>query len=232
MAQVYQHQLHAHKTHRSHPWRWLIVILLLIGAGSWYGLRQLKPNTTLSKPATVTKAVDVDAAVDTYQKGAFSVDFPKGWQFTGKQQDIHTIYHFKSTLSGDAGNRSIDIYEDSRLDKFAVNRMIPVTVGEDGSLVTDPSQVSDNCSAYTTGTLSGSSVAKPAKWQGIEFLCDMGNTLRNVVGTGSATGGLNNVDIKTPTSRQHRYFITYTDSNITPDYNVFAKIVNSFKVVE
>ncbi len=207
------------------------MVLALLGFGIWFGLKQLKPETTLSKPATVTKQIDVDSAVDTYQKGAFSIELPKGWQFTTKQQDVYTIYRFRSTLSGDAGNRFIDIYEDSTLPNFAVNRMVPVTANEQGGLTTDVSLVSDNCSAYTTGTLSGPTVGKMAKWQGVEFLCDMGNTLRNVVGTGSKEG-LNTVTVKTPTSRPHTYFMTYTDNNINPEFTIFTKALNSFKVIE
>lgn len=231
MSTVYQHQLHAHKTHRPRRLRWLFLILALIGLGVWWGLNQLKPETTISAPKTVTKEIDVDAAVDTYQKGAFSIELPKGWQFMNKYQNIYTIYRFKSTLSGDAGNRTLDVYEDSNLPNFAVNRMVPVVANEQGGLTTDTSLVSDNCSAYTTGTLSGPSVGKIAKWQGIEFLCDMGNTLRNVVGTGSKDG-LNTVKIKTATSREHRYFLTYTDNNINPDFSIFTKAINSFKVIE
>jgi hypothetical protein len=231
MPTVYQHQLHAHKTRRPHPWRWLFILVVLGGGGIWYGLSQLESETFVSAPETVTKQIDVDAAVDSYQKGAFSIELPKGWQFMSKEQNIYTIYRFRSTLSGDAGNRFIDIYEDSELPKFAINRMVPVVANEQGGLTTDTSQVSENCTAYTTGTLSGSTVGKTAKWQGIEFNCDMGNTLRNVVGTGSKDG-LNTVFVKTPTSRQHKYFFTYTDNNITPDFSIFTKALNSFKVIE
>lgn len=231
MSTVYQHQLHAHKTRRPHPWRWLALILVLTGTGLWYGLNQLESDTVLSTPKTIVKEIDVDSAVDSYQKGAFSIDLPKGWQFMSKYENVYTIYRFKSTLSGDPGNRTIDVYEDSNLPNFAVNRMVPVVATETGGLVTDTAQVSENCTAYTTGNLSGPTVGKTAKWQGIEFLCDMGNTLRNVVGTGS-TDGLNTVNVKTPTSRNHKYFFTYTDNNINPDFGIFIKALNSFKVIE
>lgn len=231
MSTVYQHQLHAHKTRRKHPWRWTIGVLLIIGSVTTFGLSTLKSQTVVSVPKTVIKKVDTATAVDSYQKGVFTIDLPKGWQFMSKQSDVYTIYHFRGTGQED-GNRLLDIYEDSQLPNFAINRMMPVVANETGGLTTDASMVSDNCDEYTTGSLAGrSTVGVIAKWQGIEFLCDKGNTLRNVVGSGSKDG-LNNVFIKTPTSRQHRYFMAYTDNNIKPDYAIFAAAINSFKVIE
>ncbi|CAN5148025.1 hypothetical protein BH09PAT3_BH09PAT3_1880 [soil metagenome] len=232
MSTVYQHQLHAHKTHRSHVLRWTVIVLLILGGGIAYGLHSLKPNTTTTKAATVTKKLEANTATQTFFKGAFSIALPKGWQFMSKQQDIYTVYHFKSALPGEDGNRSIDIYEDSSLPTFPVNRMLPVTADEEGHLTTDASLVSDNCTAYTTGaTTNLQKIGQMAKWQGIEFMCDMGNTLRNVVGTGSKDG-INTVTVKTATSTPHHYFFTYTDNNFKPDYSIYAAAINSFKVIE
>ena len=230
MSTVYQHQLHHHKTRRPHPWRWFFVFAVLVIGGLWYGLNQLKSETVISTPKTTTKRIDTTAATDNYQKGIFTIDLPKGWQYIGKEQSVATFYRFKSTLSGNAGNRFMDIYEDSNMNNFAVNRMVPVVANDSGGITTDTSLVSENCSGYTTGAPSGS-IGKAAKWQGIDFSCDMGNTLRNVVGTGSKDG-LNTVIVKTETSRPHKYFFTYTDNNINPDFTIFVKALNSFKLVE
>lgn len=232
MAKVYQHQLHAHKYRRPHPWRWTFGILIVLMVATYAGLRSLDSETEISKPKTVTTTLRTENDKVTYTKGSFTIELPKGWQFTSKQQDIYTIYHFKSAQGGEDGNRSMDIYEDSPPKNFAVNRMIPVTPNEEGGLTTDVSLVSDNCTAYTTGaTDSRKTVGQLARWQGIDFICDMANPLRNTVGTGSKDG-LNTVIIKTATSRPHNYFFTYTDSNATPDYNIFADAINSFKVIE
>src|SRR5690242_6392150 len=101
MSTVYQHQLHAHKTHRPHPWRWVIGICLVLLAAAGYGVYLMKPETTISKSKAVTKKIDAETATVAYQKGAFSIELPKGWQFTSKQQDVYTIYHFKSALPGE-----------------------------------------------------------------------------------------------------------------------------------
>lgn len=231
MSTVYQHQLHAHKYRRRHVKRWLAVALLVVGGGvaaTWY---LMKPNTQITNTAATTRTLKVDNQTEVFRKGSFSITLPKGWQFMSKQQDIYTIYHFRSALSGEKGNRLLDVYEDSTLPNFAVNRMVPVTATEDGGLSTDASQVSDNCSAYTTGaTVGRSTTGQLAKWQGIEFLCDMSNTLRNVVGTGSKDG-LNTVYVaRQDSSVRHRYFFTFTENNEKPDYSIFIAALNSFKV--
>ena len=65
----------------------------------------------------------------------------------------------------------------------------------------------------------------------VEFLCDMANPQRNVVGTGS-TDGLNTVKVSDQMGTQHRYFITYTENNSKPDYSIFIAAINSFKLAQ
>lgn len=232
MAAVYQHQLHAHHTHRSHPVRWALVILLVLAGLTVYGLRQLKSDTHITKAKTITKHLGTNDNTQTFREGYYTIALPKGWQFMSKQVDLYTIYHFRSALPGEDGNRMLDVYEDSNLPNFAENRMLPVTATPEGGLTTDASLVSDNCTQYTIGSLAGRpTVGAPAKWQGITFLCDVGNTLRNVVGTGS-TDGLNTVIVKTVTSPPHHYFFTYTDNNSKPDFSIFTKALISFKLVQ
>ncbi len=231
MSTVYQHQLHAHKPRRKHYWAWAIVLALIVG-GVAFGLSSLKPNTQIKNADAVTKSITGTSPTETYRKGTFSIALPRGWQFTSVQKDVYTIYHFKSALSGEAGNRSMDVYEDSNLPKFPINRMVPVVATEEGKLIANSSEVSDNCTAYTTGETTGrASISQLAKWQGIEFLCDMANPLRNVVGTGSKDG-LNTVKINSLSTGPHRYFMTYTENNNRPDYNIFIAAINSFQVIQ
>lgn len=231
MSTVYQHQLHAHKPRRKHYWRWALVLILFVG-GIVFGLSQLKPETKINNAKAVTKKIASAAPTETYRKGNFSIELPRGWQFTSVQRDVYTIYHFKSALSGEAGNRSMDVFEDSNLPKFPINRMVPVVATEEGKLIANSSEVSDNCTAYTTGaTTARTTISQLAKWQGIEFLCDMANPLRNVVGTGSKDG-LNTVKVNSLSTGPHRYFFTYTENNNRPDYNIFISAINSFQVIQ
>ena len=208
MSTVYQHQLHAHKPRRRLRKRWLGLAAVVVIAGISYALFSLKPDTQIKNAAPTTSSVKKDSNLQTFRRGTFSIDLPAGWQFTAKQQDIYTIYHFRSALPGEQGNRLLDVYEDSNLPSFAINRMVPVAATESGGLTAESGQVSDNCSAYTTGATTGrATVGQLAKWQGIEFLCDMANPQRNVVGTGSKDG-LNTVKVTNQSGLQPRYFLT------------------------
>lgn len=232
MSTVYQHQLHAHKPRRRLRKRWLAVPAILILTGAGYSGYLLKPNTTIKNAAPTTRSITKESNLQTFRRSTFSIDLPVGWQFTAKQQDIYTIYHFRSALPGEQGNRLLDVYEDSSLPNFAINRMIPVSATDDGRLVVDSGQVSDNCTAYTTGATTGrATVGQTAKWQGVEFLCDMANPLRNVVGTGSKDG-LNTVKLADQGGQQHSYFLTYTENNSKPDYSIFIAAINSFKLAQ
>lgn len=232
MSTVYQHQLHAHKPRRRLRKRWLGLAAVALIAGVSYALFSLKPDTQIKNAEPTTSSVKKDSNLQTFRRGTFRIDLPAGWQFTAKQQDIYTIYHFRSALPGEQGNRLLDVYEDSNLPNFAINRMVPVAATESGGLTAESGQVSDNCSAYTTGATTGrTSVGQLAKWQGIEFLCDMANPQRNVVGTGSKDG-LNTVKVSDQGGLQHRYFLTYTENNGKPDYSIFIAAINSFRLVQ
>jgi hypothetical protein len=232
MSTVYQHQLHSHKVRRWHPKRWLVVGGIVVLAGVIYGVYSLRPDTVINNAAPTIRQIKNDTHTQTFRRGTFSIDLPTGWQFTAKQQDTVTIYHFRSTLPGEAGNRLLDVYEDGSLPTFAINRMIPVSATDDGRLVVETGEVSDNCSAYTTGaTTNRVTVGQLAKWQGVEFMCDMANPLRNVVGTGSKDG-INTVRVSDQGGQRHSYFLTYTENNSKPDYSIFIAAINSFKLTE
>lgn len=232
MSTVYQHQLHAHKIRRRHPKRWLIAGGIVLLAGAMYGAYALRPDTVITNAAPTTRQIKNDTHLQTFRRGTFSIDLPVGWQFMSKQQDTLTVYHFRSALPGDAGNRMLDVYEDSSLPNFAINRMVPVSSTEEGRLVVETGEVSDNCSAYTTGaTTNRVTVGQMAKWQGVDFLCDMANPLRNVVGTGSKDG-INMVRVTDQGGQRHSYFLTYTDNNSKPDYSIFIAAINSLKLAE
>lgn len=229
MSTVYQHQLHAHKPRRKHYLRWIILVLVLTG-GVLFGLHSLKPDTKITTAKVVTKKLTGASATKNWHKGNFSLDLPQSWQFMSVQKDLYTIYHFRSAGSGAEGNRSMDVYEDSNLPNFALNRMVTVEATAEGGLTANAGDVSDNCTAYTTGSTTGrTSVSQLAKWNGIEFLCDMANPLRNVVGTGSKDG-LNTVKVNSLSTGAHRYFLTYNEGNDKPDYGIFIAAINSFKV--
>jgi hypothetical protein len=79
-----------------------------------------------------------------------------------------------------------------------------------------------------TPTLSSSAKPTPGKWQGVNFICDLPNYLREVAGTGSADG-INMVSVTGPAGGKHAYFFTYTDHTVQPDFSIFRTIISSFQ---
>jgi hypothetical protein len=120
----------------------------------------------------------------------------------------------------------IEIYENVIPVNFAVNRELDVTGAV--SHITLDGVASDNCITYTrNGPTAISQVGVSAKWQGISFLCDEYNTEQDVIGT-SSTDGVNTVILQTSHGVSHKFFFTYTDYNVSPDYSVFYNALNSF----
>jgi hypothetical protein len=225
MASVYQHQLHAKAPRRHHYKVWAVLALIGVVAVI-LGLRALKPNTQITAAKSVTSIIN-GPKTKKFDEGIFTINLPVDWTFVNVQRDIYTIYHFKSAIGGDDDDREMDVYVDSNPVNFPVNRMVPVQANGD-SLIVDAGEVSDNCTAYTTGaTTDRTTVSEQAKWQGVTFLCDMANTARNVVGTGSPDG-LNTVVLTGDVSGQHHFFFSYTDDNDKPDYSIFTNALTSF----
>ncbi len=108
-----------------------------------------------------------------------------------------------------------------------VNRIVPAEASQDSiRLVGD---VSDNCVNFTTPSKqSASNGTATAKWQGVEFVCDTGNYVRNVAAVGVA-GLPAGIKLTGSTTGQHTYIIVYNDANATPNYTIFSDMLQSFK---
>jgi hypothetical protein len=111
---------------------------------------------------------------------------------------------------------------------LAINRLLAVQ--SSGDKMTPVGMVSDNCTNFTDkATESAATGTAPAKWNGVNFICDMANYERDVVATGSS-GGINMVTLSSK-SGTHQVCLVYTDNSIDPDYSVFTDIVQSFTLL-
>jgi hypothetical protein len=108
---------------------------------------------------------------------------------------------------------------------IGVNRVLPVQ-GEGSRVI--PTTVSDTCADFTGDKVPGNQNT-PAKWGGIDFLCDLANYERDVVGT-SSSDGVNTVKVTGATTGTHQIFFTYTDNGATPDFTIFVNAVTSFRM--
>jgi hypothetical protein len=214
-------------TRRRRPLRRLLVVgLCCVAVVSVIGIRQMLESDTVIRDAnpTTTHVSVATPPRQTVTKSAFQLDLPKDWKESSSTTPLK--YSWQGTLKEDDA-RQLDVYVDTLPANLAVNRLLPVQSTEDRMLASG--SVSDNCINFTDKTTANPQTgAAPAKWAGVNFLCDTANSLRNVVGTGS-TDGVNTVSVKSPNGSVHHYFLVYTDHSAQADYDTFTDAVNSFR---
>lgn len=221
---MYQVGKREHK-HRKFWKRFGWLVGLLVVAAGIYGLMHLRlePKQNVHNSPPVSKAYDVSSAKKVHiDKPILTMDLPAGWtEAKLPASPTAPAYEFRSK-SQDA--QVLDIYIDNPPPLFGINRAIAVSVSGSGLQY---ESVSENCTSYTDITKRGPTGGiAPAKWQGMDFYCDVANYARAVVGTVSHDG-INYLSVTTPTQGVHKIFITYTDNNISPDYSTLYDILNS-----
>lgn len=160
----------------------------------------------------------------------FEMDLPGDWKELERRNAPLRVITWKGT-DKESVARTLDIYVDTIPATLAVNRVLPVS-GEEDRLAVSPA--SENCVLFSedTAKLSPAEAAKlkvrEVTWQGAKFLCDIPNSLRNVVGVGS-TEGINRVSVSGAKQGKHSYFLVYTDSSAHPDEKPFPDILRSFR---
>lgn len=194
----------------------LIALLLYI----LFNIR-IEPKQEIRNTPAVSRAYKaVQATKIVVDKPEFKLELPPGWkEISYEKSPTAPKYGFRNPGAA----QQLEIYIDNPPVNMAINRAIVVDAAGDG-LSYDA--VSDNCTTYTGPLKQGQTGNLPAKWQETDFMCDMGNYQRTVVGTVSKDG-INFVNITGPTIGAHKVFLTYTDNNNNPDYSVLYDILRS-----
>jgi hypothetical protein len=139
-------------------------------------------GTTVENAPSVTRTVsNGDGPTKAFDEGIFSFKLPSDWVMSAKDAQQYTLHSTKKYQD----NRTLNIYVDYVPPNFAINKLLPVQVQGDRL---SPGTVSDDCRNFTGGNINGAQQAQsqpdtPAKWQGINFICDLANFNRNAVGT-------------------------------------------------
>lgn len=217
------------RTHRHQRFRkaitWFAIVVL--GASSVYILLHVRvaPIQNVDNAPPVSKAYDANTPARVpIDKPEFTLELPNGWTEQAIVQTSTSPRYVMKSPSRDA--QQLEIYIDNPPQRFGLNKV--VAVDGVGTGVTHGA-VSDNCTTYTNATKRDPDTGfAPAKWQGIDFYCDVANPARAVVGTVS-NDGFNYFSANGPTFGTHKVFIVYIDNNITPDYTVLYNILNSLK---
>lgn len=217
---------------RRRNWRLAILAMLalvLLTAGV-YIYRQFEKDTQTvirNTPGTTHELVIPNSQKQRFDENTFTFEAPADWKLVKHDTAPYNLFSYRSTLTN-ADNRSLDIYMDTIPQKLAVNKAVAVRAQEN---MLSHGLTSDNCMTFTAGTSSDAHIIKPlsfvAKWDGVEFICDNDNTLRNVIGT-SAAASVNKVTMTGSSGNSHSFFYVYTDNNATPDYTIFYNMLDSF----
>ncbi len=219
------------KSRRRRALKWIVALVIVVALIGWavVAIRHaLKPKTTITQARALTTQVTYSNQTKHYDEGDFSLNLPATWRPVPRPPHTYNSFTWQSSDQVTNG-QVIEVYEDTIPVNFAVNRVL-IVEGENDHLSVDGS-ASDNCSNYTLNEPSASSsIGAPAKWQGINFLCDQANRQRDVIGT-SSTDGINTVILKSQAGgTSHKFFFTYTDYSVNPDYTVFYNTLNSLRM--
>ncbi|HEY1835416.1 MAG TPA: hypothetical protein VGG13_01190 [Candidatus Saccharimonadales bacterium] len=205
----------------------LFVLIVLIAGGIFAAKHYFTSDTVISSPppAVVSRVTATYGSTKRFNEGIFTISLPADWVFVSHQTAASNIYTWHNTAGGDPGVEQLQIYVDTIPANLGVNRVLPVQ-GNGNRVI--PTEVSDNCADFTGDKVPGLP-ATPAKWDNINFLCDLANYERDVVGT-SSSDGINVVKLTGVTTGRHNLFFAYTDNGSTPDFTIFTNAIQSFRL--
>lgn len=207
-----------------------VLVTLLIVGGAWYGYLFFKKDTQVQMKNNPGQVISTTVAANPqgtahFTEAFFSFDLPGDWKKTGElTTGPYHKYSYRATLKN-ADNRFLDIYADTIPQGMAVNRVVRVEAN--GNSLSH-GEVSNNCAEFTNQT-TPKQLKLPAKWDGVNFLCDMDGTSRNITGTSSPTA-VNDVTLQDVGFTKHSFFFVYEDDNYTPDYSILYNMLDSFKI--
>lgn len=205
-----------------------LAVLALGLAGGLFVQRLLHAKTTVSQSKAVVTTVKASAVpLKSYDEAGFSIELPSDWKVGERSTAPYNVYRWQGT-SKSTNATTLEIYQDTIPVNFVVNHVLAVTAN--GDQVAADGDISDNCANFTKDTSPTPGVyGVHGKWQGVDFLCDLSNTARNVVGT-SSPSGINSVTIKGPAGSSHKFFFSFTDHSLSSDYTPFYNALLSFRV--
>lgn len=159
----------------------------------------------------------------------YKISLPTTWEDKGRKNPFsYEVYYMYQNGLKDYENRVFKVYVDVFPRDLPLNRLLPVTLA-DGKL--SPGVLSDDCTGFTDAPTVGANGQKGttaiAKWQGVNFTCNFA-AAQNLTGTASAEEGYA-ITMTGPTSGTHKYFFTYSDFNVRPDYQFMSEALKSFQ---
>ena len=223
-----------HRPARRRRTRFLIIFLItttilgIIGGIIWLDLKNNNKDKIVQGPGNeVAQALDDNTNVIKIDELTFKMELPSDWKEVSRTSNRQEQSITWQATKKYEDNRYLIAYIDTIPKTKAVTRMLPLSAREDSLVV---GEASTNCSTFTKhGDGTGrQDQDEPAKYQNLSFICDLGRSIDNEIGTGSADG-INTVFVTGPSKGKHAYFFVYTDHNIQPDANILYAALKSFR---
>ena len=163
-----------------------MILLLVAVATGWY-IESHSGTTIIHNPvAKTTYVTTANTPVQTFSETDFIIQLQTDWKFIGQTTGPYNFYTWQDTTKYE-DNRILDLYVDT-IPGMAVSRLQPVSA--DGNRL-QIGTMSDILLTFTGAPASSAQTAQSlpnqlAKWQGINFMCDLSNYNNNSVGTSFA----------------------------------------------
>ncbi len=206
------------------------VVLGIVGTIILLDLKRHKAPKVEGASRTVSQVINGVSQQRTIDEKTFIMELPVDWKEVARRKNSReNLITWQSTKKGEE-NRKLTLHIDAIPSDYAINRLLPI-VSQGAKLVY--SDLSDNCATFTGGGTFNTSQAvtlKPtvAKWQKVDFICNLPQVTDNQIGTGSSEG-INFVSVTGENQGSHRYFFVYADRNIQPNYNILYDALRSFR---
>lgn len=231
MAEQSYHHRRRRKRRAGWLWFWIsliVLILLFVGVFAWDVYRSQSQQQTGEVILSEFEIIETPKRI--VDELTYTMKLPSDWEEVGRFDATNQKGVRWQSTKAKFDNRYLTVYVDVIPLSKPVNKLLPIE--SIGSKLRH-GEISDNCAKYTPGGLVDANSAlksKPiiAKWEEVEFLCDLPKVFDNVVGT-SSKDGINRVSVKGQNKGLHTYFFEYTDHNIHPDYEIFIDIIESFE---
>lgn len=213
--------------------RFLIItgVIVAVGIAIWLYLKRPHINVNDSGFKLSPTAFD-EPATKRISEPLYLFDILADWKEIDRRNVPYHVVTWKGTTK-DSAARTLEVYVDALPVNLEINRVLPVNGQEDRLAVF---QASENCVLFSpeTAKLTPEQATKqPVRavtFQKVNFNCDVPNSLRNVVGTGSEEGH-NTVSLTGIKGGKHKYFLVYTDHSAHPDEKFFPDVLRSFRAL-
>lgn len=227
----YQYNKSFRKRSKKRLIRWVVLsIFIVLVIGGLIGLDIYKTRFKESTGSTRTITPETRSRIEfSVDQPTYRMTLPGDWKEIKSTNTIYDRSVIWQSNQKNAENRYVQIYVDV-IPRLPVNKVLPLrSVGDK----VDYEEMSENCAGFTQGgsfdaATANKSKPTPAKWMGLDFICDLPKVFDNVIGT-TSKDGINTVIVTGANKGAHKYFFVYTDRNIRPDYSIFYNLLSTFQ---